>query len=473
MIGTDILAHLDKIADTSSRTEKEELVERAISDPLFKRVVKYAYDPFITFGLTPPKAVGSGRQQITEDSKVWGLLDGLASRAITGGDAQETVREWLVDVLDEANSQLLWRILSKDLRCGITAKTINKVVPGTIPVFDVMLAHKFEEKRVKAWPVAVEPKLDGLRTIGLVKGHSGGFFSRTGKPFPALEHLVEPVAHMLAGARAAVQNAETAAKLGINEKVRQVYWKLLGGDGNPCIAIDGEAVAGNFNETTGAVRRKDELAGDAVLNVFDVLPYAIFTGDRQEIALKYSTRRTFTQFVLSHAAKEAPIRLVPRYFANSHDEIQSFYQTFRDRGLEGAIVKPLDGTYVKKRSHAWLKMKNEETVDVYITGAFEGTGKYEGQLGGIIVDVDGVEVRVGGGFRDDERVTLWEAYQCDLAKVLGDEDVGRMKILGCELLGRMVEVEFHEKTPAGLLRHPRFVAFRDDKDDILKKLEAA
>lgn len=468
MNGRSVLERLNQIAETSSRTEKERLVQEGLIDPLFVKVVKYTYDPFITFGLTPPNVSGHGSEELTESSEAWALLDDLAARRVTGGEAADRVKLWLVKKLDHAGSNVLWRVLSKDLRCGITENTVNRVMPGTVPVFTVMLAHKFEEKRIKEWPVAVEPKLDGMRTIALVKDRAGGFFSRTGKPFPALTHLIDPVAEMLHSAHAYLQSGGTSADM--SEKLRHLYWNLLGGEG-PALALDAEVLAGTFNET-GAVRRKDKTSDNAELHVFDVLPYGMLTGDKKELPMRYMHRRMFADFVLGHAPKGAPIKLVPRHFANTVDEIQNYYQGFRDAGLEGAIVKPLNGFYAKKRSHDWLKMKNEETVDVYIIDAFEGTGKYEGQLGGLIVDVDGVHVRVGGGFSDAQRAELWDAFRTDVDIFKGampfEAKPEAYKEAGCALLGRMIEVEFHEKTPDGSLRHPRFVRFRDDKDDKLR-----
>ena len=150
---------------------------------------------------------------------------------------------------------------------------------------------------------------------------------------------------------------------------------------------------------------------------------------------------------------------MPRYLASSYDEVQFYYNAFRTAGQEGAIVKPLDGVYVKKRSYAWLKIKGEETNDLFITGAFEGTGKYEGMLGGVIVDFNGVAVRVGGGLSEAQRVELWADYQNDITPGKGPFHL---------LLGKMIEVEAHEVTPDGSLRHPRFVRFRSDKEPVAK-----
>ena len=87
-----------------------------------------------------------------------------------------------------------------------------------------------------------------------------------------------------------------------------------------------------------------------------------------------------------------------------------------------------------------MKIKAEETLDLYVTGWEPGTGKYEGMIGALIVNHKGVPVNVGSGLSD----------------TLRQEDPA-------EIVGRMIEVEYHEVTPDGSLRHPRFKRFRDDK----------
>lgn len=434
MNSKDILNKLEEIAATGNRDDKESILLEIVSSDLGKKVVDLAYNSFITFGVIPKKATrfGTATFDITDEG-LFKLFDQLTRRELTGSAAKDCA-ETMLEHHEPDSSELLWRIFQKDLRCGVTAKTVNKVMPGTIPTFDVMLAHKFEERHIKQWPVAVEPKLDGVRVICLVKGGKAQFFSRTGKPFPAVEHLGEEV------------------------------MGLCKANGIQKVAFDGEIVSGNFNKTVGDVRRKDEAATDAEYHIFDVMPYAKFTSDEwQEIALTYGERRKMLAEIMQKNTSEV-LKQTPIHYADSAEEAQALYADFRAQGLEGAIVKPLSGNYVKKRSRNWLKLKNEETEDLIVKGAFEGTGKYAGMLGGLICDRNGVDVRVGGGFTDLQRREFWEAYQ---------KDVNTTVIPGAnpgfDLFNRMIEVEFHEVTPDGSLRHPRFVRFRDDKHDPMKE----
>lgn len=447
---------IEEIAATSSRTQKEALLKTALGEPLFECIVKATYDPFITYGLVPEHLAGAGVADINQ--RFWGLVDALAKRELTGNAAKAEV-EAVMSASNKATAEILWRILSKDLRAGFTDGSVNRVAPGTIRVFDVMLSHKYEPKRIKTFPVMVQPKLDGLRAICLVKDNEARFYSRTGKEFVALAHLGPHVVewvNLITYQLAHLMEANSTA-------IKYLGWLGLGpitnGDPlNPCLAFEGEVLTGNFASTTGDVRRKSQQAEDARFYVFDVVPYDVMTDASQKAwKVPYRTRDHFLQHSAAHLPAGSPIRVLEGKFCNSHDDIQAAYEGYRDTKLgtflgvagldnvlEGAIVKPLDAPYEKKRSYGWLKMKAEETEDLRVTDIFVGEGKYDNNLGGLIVDREGVKVRVGGGFSDALRGDIWTHKE--------------------PAIGRLIEVEYHEVTPDGSLRHPRFVRFRDDKD---------
>ena len=130
---------------------------------------------------------------------------------------------------------------------------------------------------------------------------------------------------------------------------------------------------------------------------------------------------------------------------NSHAEIQKKQDELVAAGEEGLIIKPLDGIYENKRSYSWLKIKDKVTVDLLITGIEPGSddSKREGLLGAFIVDFEGRTDRVGSGITDDMLMSVEETKAA--------------------YVGRMIEVEYHQKTPDGSMRHARFKRFRDDK----------
>lgn len=448
MISFQVLDALNAISATSSKTEKRRLLEPLASDPLGKLVLINAYNPYITFGITPPRVESEGKRHFDESStSVWSTLSALSSRVITGGDAQQTVLELMLGLAPES-AELLWRILSKDLRCGISEGSINKVSPGLIPVFEIMLAQPFDDNRPISWPVAIEPKLDGFRLSCPATVTSAELLSRTGRVFPSVSWM-EP--HITALMKALTKYLAS-----------DPFWDPYVRDG---LLLDGEVLSGSFDQTAGDVRRKVKQARHAVFCLFDAVPLSAFKTGGPGLETPYAKRRELIDMIaLVNREVGAPVEVVPSYLAGSMNEVMAFYDRFRSRGLEGAMLKNRDGHYHKKRAFDWMKIKPKETEDLVIVGAEEGTGKYVGMLGALIVRREHpagsgnyVQVRVGSGFSDDERAQLWKDYQHDLALSPGTPPADY------RLIGRMSEVEFHEITPDGSLRHPRHKRFRDDK----------
>ena len=84
------------------------------------------------------------------------------------------------------------RILIKDLRCGVSEKTINNVQKDTIPVFGCMLAHDGAKHPKKiTGECYVEYKYDGVRVIAIVQNGSATLHSRNGKLLANFPHIEE------------------------------------------------------------------------------------------------------------------------------------------------------------------------------------------------------------------------------------------------------------------------------------------
>lgn len=421
MLTSDIYDCIRKIADTSSKNEKQAMIERWGRSE-FQRVLRYAYDPFMRFGIAKVDKVDVEAAGDFDDV-TWKLLDDLAERRLTGGAAINAVHDEMAK-LNIESQKLLEDILKKDLRAGFSASTINKAIPGLVPTFDCMLAHKFEPERIKVWPQIVETKLDGVRTLAFInlKKSTVYFYSRSGKEFTTLDHLKQPILDAAYGSRFAL-------------------------DGALEFVLDGEAISGNFTKTVSEIKRKSEHATDMQFHAFDILPTITFSKEDKDgclVAGTYEKRRFYLEDLVK-CDTTGLIKATQQYICNSHSEMMGIYDKVRGRGLEGLIIKSPKGLYHRRRNHSWMKLKNESTVDVPIIGFEEGTGKAAGSLGAFIVDMEGVKVNVGSGLSDVQRAEFWTVEA------------------GKELLGRLIEVEYHEKTPDGSLRHPRFVRFRDDK----------
>ena len=128
------------------------------------------------------------------------------------------------------------------------------------------------------------------------------------------------------------------------------------------------------------------------------------------------------------------------------DELMDYYRKCRGMGLEGVVTKKVGHLFTSGRNQDWGKMKEVSSMDLPIIGYEEGEGKFAGTLGAVIVQLpDGQTTNVGTGFSDLDRNEFW----------FNQEDYK----------GKIMEVQYHEKTLAGNLRHPRYYRMRPDKKD--------
>lgn len=501
-----LYAHVTALAKVSGKNGKESILDTISKIPGGAWLLDKVYNPFITYGVTNGTThMGPGTEPFTVQY-VGPLLEKLAKRELTGNAAKEAV-ETMISSLNFEGQWLLFWILKKDLQAGVNVTTVNKVVPGLLPVFSVARAHVYDEKKVKKWPVYGEPKLDGMRVTFLYKNGGGGFFSRTGNPLPALDHLVEDV-------MTTWRNFE--ANSGLNRGTEDLWDYLTDGNGEPSFALDAEVMTGLF-ASTGKVRGNDK-ADAAELHLFDILSFKDFDAVG-EAGPDYEDRRENLKLFYSWVPAEVEtMHVVPRIKLANDQEVQDQFSVclntplayYLARGnkqrqaelekilideetgelkmLEGMIVKQPGGRYEKKKGYNWMKLKAEETEDLIVTGFFQGEqhGKNEHRMGGLIVNRNGVEVRVATGFKDKERDELWRAWTFDANQFGHFADVGfegasfspaqvvrGQKLANLALIGRMIEVKFHEVTPDGSLRHPRFVRFRDDKNGEVEDKAAA
>lgn len=409
-----IVEALRSLENTSSTLQKKKILLHHKDDALAKEILVAALDPYVTYGILvdnpPPLGMGGNVAAWWKSAKR--LLEMLRTRELTGNKARQSV--------DRAvESQFGWlfaRIVNKDLRCGVQAKTVNASIPGLIPEFTPALATEGAtvvdgklslSVKALAYPLLAEWKLDGLRAIA-IKGHGVvTLYSRKGLVLDNYPHINEAVAAL------PVDN----------------------------IVLDGEALGKDFTATVKAKRRKDGKTDTGInLWVFDALPLGDWIS--RESVWKQRNRSDKIMQLLEDEPEH--LRLVPQVWIDSEKELIDAFQKARAEGVEGLVLKDPDATYAFKRSKCWLKVKEFETVDVEVTGLEEGDGKHKGTLGALVCKFKGKEVRVGSGFTDAQRKQIWTQ--------------------GDAVHGRVIEIRFQEVASQGGARFPTFQRFRDDKE---------
>ena len=452
---------IQKLAESDSRLHKEDVILQALTaaklgndiSSRFLRGLKVCYDPFVTFGVRKiPDTVGiTGAENPVDDFDQ--LLVNLSARLLTGHDARDAI-QGLAERFDSDEWNYFYApILRRDMRCGISATTINKIVKKTdyeIPIFSCQLASNSEGRPEMRGTKRLEPKLDGVRVLMMVVVQQGisrppttsvVCYSRNGKVFDNFSHIENQV----------LNNVERL--IAAADKVDDMQSGIL----KQGFVLDGEVVGNTFQELMRQARRKENVdAADSVFHVFDVLPLDDFQRGHWNAPL--SKRIALLEAMQSAFDKMPNAELLPHLqvdldTSEGKNQIERYANEMVNAGFEGIMIKNLDAPYLCKRSTDWMKWKPTITVDLQVIGLEEGTGRNKGRLGALVcngVD-DGKEITVnaGSGFSDTERDSLWE-----------DRNL---------IVGRTVEVMADAITQnqdgTYSLRFPRFVRFRDDKGE--------
>lgn len=383
-----------------------------------QKLVHEAQNPYRVFNVKKwpfPKTFADSDDSLDTFFK---LLDALHNREVTGDAARLAVSD-VLGCYTKRTAEYLQRVILKDLRCGLDTSSFNKVYPGLVPTFDVMLAGKVDEKYQWQFPCLAEVKYDGLRTIAICQRGEVKYFSRSGKTH---EHL------------AGVFDAE----------LRQLEQHL----GFP-VVVDGEVMGKTFQDTViakGEGASKDEL----VFWAFDYMSLDVWTNRRQIV--DQGRRSHQLEQLLKQVGTKRILKSVYRVCHN-RAEAKAFFDEVTKAGGEGLIIKDMKAPYVWDRDLAWAKWKPVLDVDLKITGFFEGQGRLKGTLGGITVegqDENGKRIacECGSGFTDEDRAYFW---------------ANRSKLLGKTVQLEAQEISKAQGSDTYALRFPVYIRVRDDK----------
>lgn len=156
---------------------------------------------------------------------------------------------------------------------------------------------------------------------------------------------------------------------------------------------------------------KDECY-DLVYVIFDMIPRVCFVN--QKVVNPFENEYAYLRQALGCKEMSRPDIMCTKYphifLAKQHNnpEILSDYKDF-DK-WEGLMVRDGDKPYQFKRTGSLRKIKKFKDIELPIADIIEGTGKYEGTLGSIVVSYRNNLVYVGSGFTDEQRARIWEHW---------------------------------------------------------------
>jgi DNA ligase-1 len=386
---------IQQLEADNSRLAKEAIIEREIKagNGELMAGMRMALDNFETFGVKQiPEKTQAGGAGLS-----WGNFNTVAqqliNRQLTGNAARDAVNQLMNQATQEQWNGWLRRILIKDLRCGVTETTVNKIAKRCktplyeIPVFECQLAFDSNNHQGKVTGVKqLERKLDGVRCITIVYPDGRvNMFTRNGKELTNFPHIVKQMQSM-------ARHMEHA-------------W-----------VFDGEVMSASFQDLMKQVHRKSNVqSADAVLYLFDNLSLEDFRAGGSQVPQRVRSQVLSTWYAEFELMLPNVRILQSEVVDLSTEQGRTRFAAFNNQaiadGFEGVMLKDLNAGYECKRSTAWLKLKPVITVDLTVIGVEEGTGKNAGRLGALVCsgDFDGktICVNTGTGFTDTDRDQIW------------------------------------------------------------------
>ena len=415
------------LASDAGRNFKIAELEKHKGNDLLQAVINLALDPFTQFYIRKIPKYNRGIHSIplVQSCK---QLKKLASREYTGNAAIDMLTS-LLESSTPDDAKVLERIIQKDLKCGVSISTVNKVWPGMIHEYPCMLCSPSDEKLISKFefPAIVQLKMDGMRFNAIVKNGKVEYRSRNGKEIHGIQHLDEDFLNM-GGSKNRVFDGE----LVVNDK--GVILDRQTGNG-----ILNKAVKGTISDLESHKIRA---------TVWDVIDYEDFTVGYSGVPYRERFER------IASSLRSDAVHLVEHQMVESITEAREVFDRYLAAGEEGIILKAGTAPWENKRVKHQLKFKGELECDLQIVDVQEGTGKYVGMLGAIVCqsgsdDGKTVTVSVGSGFSDDHRINLWNIRN--------------------ELLGKIVALKYNSriknKQGGDSLFLPIFLEIREDKTD--------
>lgn len=310
-------------------------------------------------------------------------------------------------------SEYIEPIANRTLKLGIGKSVLPKDGLGA------MLGKSYEGQRLSGMLYVTE-KLDGNRCIARWDGTKWQFTSRNGKPM----------------------------------KVNFVL------NGLPKEYIyDGEVMTSEalgFNNTSGLINSKYGDKSGLVYNIFDIMYDNVYYEDRRDVL-------DVIESSCKHLVRDWKVIPVLAYWNETtfNERAAGLLDEVVSLGGEGLMINTARGFYQHKRTNDLLKFKKVQTMDMYVTGITEGTGKYEGQVGAL---------ECGAKFDDGTYV------MCQVGTGLSDEQRLAWSLNPNSIVGKVVEVAYFSKSQNKStdgstyysLRFPRLKKVRDDKMEVSK-----
>ena len=448
-----ILDIIKELRQDSSLNYKKDILRKYSDYEPFQKFLVYVYNPRVNYFMKKlPNVLSYGQteQSITE---MYSLLEQLKQREITGNQAQEVVREYLLNT-NQVIRELFELVIGRDIRAGVGVGIINEVYKGLIAEIFYCRCSKLDEKTLERFDTIpngflTQDKLDGQFSYIIKEDNIVYMLTRAGTAWTS-DNLKEDMLKCSDG----VYIGEAL----IYKEGKPLDRKTGNGMINKFIKRDStlESLQEKLSQETSR-KKWDKLQSELKFKLVEfteidkALHFVIWDSlTLEEFEEGLSTRPYTERFgeAIKATFMTSKLKPVSSYRVYSMKEAQAIADDFISEGGEGAIVKKLDTIWKDGTSKDMLKIKAVLDADLVCVDVEEGSGKYKGKVGALVLETScgRLRVKVGTGLNDLDRAKPFDYY-----------------------IGKVIEIQYNEFTKSkskstDSLFLPRFVEVREDKN---------
>ncbi len=437
----EVYNNLNMLSTLSKRTDKEKLLLELLTDETFASVVKLTLDTRYHYGISELSDEYNDIEFVpTTSTEILNFLLQLSSKSGTS-DLEKNLLLRMSSCNNETYD-IVNRILSKNLRCGVGIKSINKIKKGFIEDIPYMRCSLLDKIDNISYPALVEDKLDGEFINIICSNSSVTHRTRNGSYMNLLGNMITEF-------------------ININDVVLCGEILVIGDDGTFLKREESNGILLKAITNTLTQEESDKI----VVVLWDIISTDEFYSNVRSTT-QYSHRFSILKDIILKINSEK-VRLVPYKIVNSYIETREYFDNIVAVGGEGVVLKDFGGVFKNGDSVYQIKIKAVKVCELEITGWTYGkkNTKFQNFLGSITCRSfdNTIIVDVGSGFNFSDRGYV-KNEDGDYISTIDNTMIDHWN----DAIGRICSVKFNaitmdKKTGIYSMTNPIYDGIRHDK----------
>lgn len=234
---------VDSLQATQSQEKKYEIVKKYEKETLFKRIVLFAYNPWINFKLQHFVPKHMGKKFGMGMSRFMHMFDEIIEGQLDPKDAEFGFNMAFLHInLEEAS--ILLGIINQSLDLGLEIETINKVWPDSISSYPLRTAKVESYKNFDKFPASIQTVSKGLRINIIISDNTVQYRQKDGSVIEGWDHWNEQFINLAQGQNTVfdghaviakdnkISETDNAKVLEADvEDIRFIFWDVIRYDG--------------------------------------------------------------------------------------------------------------------------------------------------------------------------------------------------------------------------------------------------